>query len=451
MGREHRFDGSVGSLGSDPFGLVGVLEAVGKAVAVDPAVESDETLMAAAVAVDVARSTLEAAEARILGRLEVSGATDAEVGMRTGGWLAWETDTNPTKCRQRVSTARRLGWFPVFTEALTEHRVGFCHGEVLASVANPRNRDGLREVQDVLIELAGRYRFREWSSLVHQLADDLDSDGSFDPNDDPDRNRLRLVDNRDGTMELKGHLNGTTAVTVTQGLEALADELFRRYSKDREADPDLAMPTRPRLLAEALAEALRRASAVKLDSTKQPTVEATIIIDQDPECDAFDDLDTMTERDGATRVMSRTSGAGTSPVGSSRRAPPRHCSSTRPYVACSSTVTECPCTSETRSGSPPPTRNSLSRSVTAAASSQDATCPPRGVTHTTNRHGNQTEAPTSTRCTSPVDATTESPIDAVGPANPTPTGPNNGPGPPHTAANYTANATAATRSRRGRL
>jgi hypothetical protein len=50
-------------LGSDPFGLVGILEASGKALAVDPALESDETLMASAVALDVARSTLEAAEA----------------------------------------------------------------------------------------------------------------------------------------------------------------------------------------------------------------------------------------------------------------------------------------------------------------------------------------------------------------------------------------------------
>ena len=253
MGREHRFDGSAGSLGSDPFGLVGVLEAVGEAVAVDPVLESDESLMAAAVAVDVARSTLEATEARILSRLEVSGATDSEVGMRTGGWLAWETDTNPTKCRARVSAARRLGWFPEFVEALTDARVGFAHAEVLALVANPRNRDGLCGLQDVLIELADRYRFAEWSSLVHQLANDLDSDGSFDPNDNPDRNRLRLVDNCDGTMGLKGLLNGATAVTVTQGLEALADELFHRYNKDRETDPDLPMPSRPRLLAEALA------------------------------------------------------------------------------------------------------------------------------------------------------------------------------------------------------
>jgi hypothetical protein len=214
--------------------------------------------------------------------------------MRTGGWLAWETDTNPTKCRARVSTARRLGWFGEFVEALTDGRVGFSHAEVLASVANPRNRDGLCEVQDVLIELAGRYRLAEWSSLVHQLANDLDADGSFNPNDDPDRNRLILVDNRDGTMAVKGFLNGTTAVTVTQGLEALADELFRRYSKDRESDPDLVVPSRPRLLAEALAEALRRAAATELGSTKQPTVEATIIIEHDPERDVFDDLENMT-------------------------------------------------------------------------------------------------------------------------------------------------------------
>lgn len=282
MGREHTFDDHSESSDLDPFGLGDVLDAAARSCAVDPDAHSDEVLMSTALAVEAARNTLEVLEARILDRLETTGAVDTALGMRTGSWLAWETDTNPAKCRAKVTTARRIGWFGEFGRALTDNRVGFAHAEVLASVANPRNRDGLRDLQDVLIELAGSYRLREWSALVRALADDLDQDGSFDPADDPYRNRLTLRDNHDGTIGIKGHLNSTSAVTVTQGLEALADELFRRYSNDREVDPDLEIPSRSRLLAEALTEAVRRAAAVDLGSTTQPRIEATIVIEDTP-------------------------------------------------------------------------------------------------------------------------------------------------------------------------
>jgi hypothetical protein len=61
------------------------------------------------------------------------------------------------------------------------------------------------------------------------------------------------------------------------------------------------------------------------------------------------------------------------------------------------------------------------------------------VTHTINRHGNLTGSPISTRCSSPADAITESPIDAAGTANPTPLARNNGSGPHPPATHSTAN------------
>ncbi|MEZ5237537.1 MAG: DUF222 domain-containing protein [Microthrixaceae bacterium] len=146
-------------------------------------------------------------------------------------------------------------------------------------VADQRNRDALRELQDTIVEWAAQYEFKQWATLVRQLAADLDQDGSFDPDEDQKRARLRLRDNLDGTVELKGLLGGAT-VTVTQGLESIADELFRRYSADREQGSRPALPSRKRLMAEALGEAVRRARAVDLDSTRQPAVEALIVIEE---------------------------------------------------------------------------------------------------------------------------------------------------------------------------
>lgn len=274
--------GTVGSLGSDPFGLTGALEAARKAVAVDPGFESDQTLMASVVALEDLRCLIETTEARVLAHLDATAATDAALGMRTGRWLAWEADTGKSKCSARVGTARRLGWFDGFIGAMAEGRVSYAHGELLASVANIRNRDALREVEQQLVDLAVSYSFDEWAMVVRQLALDLDSDGSYDPNEDPDANRMRITDHGDGTAEVRGHLAGDAAATLTQVVERIADELFHRYRRDAEEDPVLPVPARSRLMAEALAEICRRAMAVDLDSTGQPRVEATVVIDLDP-------------------------------------------------------------------------------------------------------------------------------------------------------------------------
>lgn len=322
MDREHQFDGSPGSLGSDPYGLTSVLEGCAKTAAVDPALESDETLMSAAVALERAREDVETALARVLGRLDTTAATDVAVGMRPGAWLAWEADTNISKCRHRASVAKRLGWFSEFTEALGVGQVLFHHAEVLASVANRRNRDGLRTAQQVLIEWAQRFRFEQWAAMVRQLATDLDADGAFDPNDDPARNRLRLRDNRNGTIDITGLLNATSAVTVTQGLDAIADELAIGHSHDRDHDPDLPIPTRSQLLAEALTEAVRRARAVDVNTSRPPRIEATIIIEEDPEphCHAGSSGGESAASESATRDDAASDAA---PGGGGRSGPPR--------------------------------------------------------------------------------------------------------------------------------
>lgn len=299
MGMEHGFGegdralallGTPGSLGSDPFGLIVLLESARKAVAVDPALECDDTLMASVVALEDVRGLIESTEARVLGRLDAIGATDAAVGMRTGRWLAWEADTGKAKCSARVATAKRLGWFDGFTQAMAEGRVSYAHGELLASVANVRNRDALGQCEHMLIDIAVSYSFDEWAQVVRQLAVDLDADGSYDPNEDPDANRLRITNHDDGTADLKARLVGDAAVTFTQTVERIADELFHRYRCDAEVDSALLVPSRARLMAEALVEICRRAQAVDLNSTKQPEVQATIIIEADPDAGLFDDL-----------------------------------------------------------------------------------------------------------------------------------------------------------------
>ena len=89
-----------------------------------------------------------------------------------------------------------------------------------------------QKVQEQLIEAAGEFTFEEWAQLVRQLAEQLDTDGGYDPNENLHANRLRLTPNADATIEITGRLVGEARITVDQTLETLADELFAKFTRD---------------------------------------------------------------------------------------------------------------------------------------------------------------------------------------------------------------------------
>ena len=130
----------------------------------------------------------------------------------------------------------------------------------------------------------------------------LDDDGAFDPNEDLARNQLHLVDTIDGITFVDGQLVGEHALTVTQALNAKADELFRRFAADHERCPDLAVPDRKTLLALALVELCRAGFAVDLDTTRPPRPEVTLVVGAD-EPDETTDTRGVKLQDGTTRVL----------------------------------------------------------------------------------------------------------------------------------------------------
>ncbi len=262
------------------FDIEELREICHKAAGADVALAPADDLMGAAVALEEARGFLEVASAHLLARLDVEAIPDRELGMRTSPWLAFDANCSRQRCQARVRQAERLtGWFPAFDAAACDGLLGWSHVEVLCSVANPRNSAALGEAQGALIAAAQEFPFEHWAALVRQLAADLDGDGSYDPNNDLQANRLRLSPQGDRTVEVGGRFVGDVRATVTHVLESLADELMHQFRRDAEADPTLEMPSRATLMALALHEACRRALAVDLDSSAQPGVEAVVIVE----------------------------------------------------------------------------------------------------------------------------------------------------------------------------
>ncbi len=270
-------------------------ELAGRAAGVDVAHVDGADAMKALLGVERSIDSLRAAAAKLASRLEEDGSTITHAGLGTGAWLAHVLHQPSRACRVRVRTAVTLHrHFPDLAAALEEGRVGWAHVEVIVGASNLRNRSDLAAECGGFVAAASgddRSRFDNWASRVRDIANLLDQDGGYDPNEDLHANRLRIGTLPDRTKELAGRLVGESGVTVSATLESIADELFLAFSRDAELDPSLEMPSRRTLMALALVEACRRAGATDLHGTKQPKVEATVVITQDAATGQLDATD----------------------------------------------------------------------------------------------------------------------------------------------------------------
>jgi len=231
--------------------------------------------------VERARQLLDATCAHALAELDDRDGLDKALGISTSRWYSREAGIPPGVARQRLAVAKKLrDQLPEVDDALVEGRLSWDHARVIADAVNDRNRETMRPMLGDVIDAAGTTTFGRWRRDTEVLAQLLDADGPHDPAGDVARNVLRLSESDDLTL-LRGELTGEAALTVTNAVTAVADELFLAWSKDCTANPELDMPTRPMLLAQALVELARRGRAVPLGDSRPPRVEVTLVLHQE--------------------------------------------------------------------------------------------------------------------------------------------------------------------------
>ena len=261
------------------FDTVGLVGSAQKAAGWDVELASDDELLDAARALEQARRALDAATAHVAAALDGRGVTDVRFGHRTAQWLATEFGLPRSDASRRVLVGRTLRVLDQVDEALAAGTISFEHARVLTDAANPRVVHVVVGAQTELIALAGVMRFERWVAEVRGLIDLVDQDGDHDPG--PERNRLRLSEALDGVLGLEGTLVGDVGVTLRHAVEAEADRLFRGYTHDQEVAGE-HVPGRPQLLAEALAELVRRGVAADTGRTRaEPAADVTLIIPVD--------------------------------------------------------------------------------------------------------------------------------------------------------------------------
>lgn len=286
------------------FDLVAITEQSRKAADADASLCSDDELLDAVLGLEEARRLIDAAEGHALAELEARGVCDAGFGSSTRSWLAREAMLPSVVARNRVKTGVALaGPLSAVDEALIDGRIGFEHARVLAEAASGRVAEQVIDLQEALLDLAADTLFEWWRRDVLGIVDLLDQDGGHDRNKDLHRNKLTVARTFDGITHVAGTLTGEHGEIARQAIDAKADELFRRFSADREHCPELTIPDTATLRALAFVELCRLGQATDLHSTKAPRPDVTLAVNAlDPSQGAVTS-DGVRLPDGTTRTL----------------------------------------------------------------------------------------------------------------------------------------------------
>jgi hypothetical protein len=264
---------------TEPTDLSGLVDATRGAAHADVAAASDQELCDAAIELERARASLDAAQVHVLAELDLRGVCDRDYGLSTASWLAHQTHASRPHLAARLKVGASLRSLTEVDAALCTGDLTFEHARALAGAANPRIADQLADCQDQLIDLARQAPFAIWCRDLRLLVDLLDQDGSFDPERELARNHLHLDALTGDHLILSGELVGETALTITHAIQTEADRLWRQYRHDHELGATTTIPRRPTLLALALASLCRQGHATNPHTTRPPENDITLIID----------------------------------------------------------------------------------------------------------------------------------------------------------------------------
>jgi hypothetical protein len=286
------------------FDVVGLSERCRDAADFDVSTASEDELLGLATTLVALRSMLDAAQAHVLGALQVQATTDRCFGLSTAAWVARETHADRGVIQRSVKLGCALrAALPEVDTALSKGSITTEHAQVLAAaVSNPRVAEPVADAQGVFVDCARAHPFPVFKAEVTKRVQLWDQDGGFDPARELARNRLHLTDLPDGVLGVKGEFTGEHALVVRHALDDAANRQYRIHTGDQTATPELDLPSRPTLRALGLVELIRQGLARDHDHTKAPIADVTLVIRADDP-----DLEQVTTPDG-TPVLAEVAG-----------------------------------------------------------------------------------------------------------------------------------------------
>jgi len=237
---------------------------------------SDDECLGVFDDLELVRRSLNAVAGAVLTALEARGVCDARYGMSSAAWFERRHGRSRQAVGREARAAKRLrSTMAVLAAALGRGEITPERVELIVSKVNDRNCDAMASAQEALLALsAAEPSFSQFAVLVSDLARYADGDGGHDP--EPGRSRVSTRRTGDEVV-LGGTFVGVEGASFEELLESATNRLWRRYRDDVKECPELVMPSRTELRAEALLELVRRGSSVEVGSAKRPTAELSLI------------------------------------------------------------------------------------------------------------------------------------------------------------------------------
>ncbi len=261
-----------------PDALVEHAKDMGSVLAgVDPDALGDDELMETALVLESLRRRLDATSARVVGRLDATGATEVAVGLKTKRWKANRTHAADSTVARELRVASALARFGLFAEALADGSLSVDHVLAVSNAGNPRVVDALVTLEPSLVDFARKHRFGVFVRHLRHLVALLDQDGA-EP-DCGDRDQAHMGIDSQNNLHLSVELTGHNATVAAHIIDTETDRQYRQASREHDAT-GAEIPATPVLRARAIAELLRRGIDSRPDSPK-PAVEAMLPVTVD--------------------------------------------------------------------------------------------------------------------------------------------------------------------------
>lgn len=251
----------------------------------DPSTATGEELCERRLALEHERRVRDAETVRVEAELDRQATTDLEFGLGTGSWIAARKDLPVGLCRYRVRLSNKLvARFEATLAALEAGLISWDHVKVICEAANPRIVDKIAAVQQLLIDEARGQTFNRWKSFVVHLAERLDVEGGYDPVRDRSGTAYcsPIID---GMVNLFANLTPAQALTVVTELERVTDQLYQQAVRDNKECPEIPIPDRAELRAQAMTEVYRRSASRNLADTSPPRPEFVVVLHPDQKND----------------------------------------------------------------------------------------------------------------------------------------------------------------------
>lgn len=229
---------------------------------------------------EAVQRSLDAIGAMVVSEIDGRDLCDTRYGISTRVWFERRHGRSRGTIGRQASAGRKLRRdLPQIAHALARGEITGERAMYVVSKLNVRNTDALAAAQQGLLALsASEPSFAQFCVLVNDLARFADADGSDEPSAATNSARVHRVNDEVAVSATYVDADGES---FEQLVEAAANALWRRWRRDCDANPDLDMPTRTQIRAEALLELVRRGAAADPTNARPTVTELSLVVDAD--------------------------------------------------------------------------------------------------------------------------------------------------------------------------